>query len=320
MDDFEQIYNKILESIPHEIDLGFIPVKNEATKSFHLENLSKHNIQIMIESNDIIKFNLEKGVIPKLQKFEIKLIICPQNAIVSVGNARIIIGEEKNKKYKIIKISFISKYPYLRIQKSILDFGNVLIGKTLENEIVIANPEKVSANFFNKRKKLTDAKTVEEFFVSDIYGMIPPNSQFLLKVKSNSSFANHIAYETFEIFVKGGNIIRFSCIANSLGIRTNISEKFVNFQSVELNSIKTKMIRLFNESSEPTNFQFFYNNEGVFHLDELQGTIPANSNVRIRITFRPIETVMYYERIFCITKNHFLFVKRFLKVIKIRIF
>lgn len=247
MDDLEQIYN-ILESFPPEIDLGFISVKNEASKILQIENISKYNIPIIIESNDIFKFNLEKGVIPKLHKFEIKLSAFPQNAFVSVGNARIIVGEGNVRKSKIIKMSFISKYPYLKIPKSILDFGNVLIGKTVENEIVIANPEKVPANFLIKRKRLIDAKTAEEFYLSELTGTIPSNSQFLLKVKINSNFANHFAYETFEIFTNGGNIIRFSCIANSLGIRTNINEKFVNFQSVELNNSKTKMIRLFNES------------------------------------------------------------------------
>jgi len=308
MDEIETIYTKILEGIPQEIDFGYIPVKNEATKIFQIDNNSKYSIPIFIESNDIFKFNFQKEVIPKFQKFEFKLSIFPQNAIVSIGNARIIIGEEKERKAKIIKMCFISKYPYLKIQKNVLDFGNVLIGKTIENELVLLNPEKVPASFMIRKKKLNNAKSVEEFFLSDLSGVIPPNSQFLLKVKFNSIFANNFSYETFDILTKGGNTIRFSCIANSLGIRTNVNEKFVNFQSVELNMTKTRMIRIYNESSEPTFFQFFYNNEGVFQLDELQGIIPANSNVRIRITFRPIETVMYYERIFCITKNHFLFV------------
>lgn len=309
MDDFEMINSKILEYFPSEVEFGFIPVKNQAVKIFQVENKNKFNINFIIETNDIFQFNIEKGFIPKLSKMEFKISVLPNNAIVSVGNARVIIGENKDKQMKIIKLSFISKYPYIKIQKNILDFGNVLIGKTIENEIILSNPEKVPANFIIKKKQLIEGKTVEEFFLSDLSGIVPPNSQFLIKIKFNSIYTNHFSYETFEVIVKGGNIICFSCIANSLGIRTNINEKFINFQSVELNDSKTRMIRLFNESSEATAFQFFYNNEGVFHLDQLQGIIPANSNVRIRINFKPIETITYYERIFCITKNHFLFVQ-----------
>ncbi len=154
MEELEHTYNKILNGLPNEIDFGFIPVKNTETKSFYLENISKHNIPIIIESNEVFMFDIEKGVIPKLNKLEIKLSVFPQNAIVSVGNARIIIGEQKDRKTKIIKMCFISKYPYIRIQKNILDFGNVLIGKTIEHEIIIANPEKVSASFNIKKKKI----------------------------------------------------------------------------------------------------------------------------------------------------------------------
>ena len=74
------------------------------------------------------------------------------------------------------------------------------------------------------------------------------------------------------------------------------------------------MIRLFNESDELTYFQFFYNNDHVFFFDELEGVIPAKSNVRVTITFKPNETVSYYDRIFCLIKNHFLFVRFFKKI------
>ena len=312
MDELENIYTNILNKIPKDIEFGFISVKNESFKIITLENNFKTNIPISVETNDTFIFSINNGIIPRQGKIEIKITVIPQTAIVSIGNAQIIIGKEKDRKSKIIKLSFISKYPHLKIQKNILDFGNILIGKNKENEIFITNPEKVPASFKIMKKKNSNAKTLEHFFVSETTGIVPPNSQYLLKIKYISSYANHFSYETFEIKTKGGNSIRFSCIANSLGITTNISENFVNFQSVELNTSKTRMIRLFNESDEPTNFQFFYNNETCFKLDELQGVIPANSNVRIRITFQPIETITYYNRIFCITKNHFLFVKLFL--------
>jgi len=310
MEEITKVYSRILDSIPKEIDFGFIPVKNETKQTFIIENTLKTPVPISIESNELFKFNCEKTVIPRLSRFEVIVSCNPKTANVSIGNALAIIGDDKERISKVIKISFISKYPYVKIQKSIFDFGNVLVGKNEETEIILGNHEKVPASFFIKRKRLNDSKTHEEFFLSDWFGVIPPNTQFKITVRFNANYPNHLSYETYEIFTRGGNSIRFSCIANSLGIRTNINEKFLNFQSVELNTNKTRMIRVFNESHEPTNFQFFYNNEGVFEFDQLQGVIPSNSNVRIRITFKPIETIIYYERIFCLTKNHFLFVKK----------
>ena len=315
MEETAKVYSRILDSIPKEIDFGFIPVKNESKQSFIIENTLKTTVPIVIESNELFKFNYDKTVIPRLSRFEIVVTCNPKTANVSVGNALIIIGDDKERISKVVKLSFISKYPYVKIQKSIFDFGNVVVGKNEETEIVVVNVEKVPANFFIKRKRLNDSKTHEEFFLSDWVGVIPPDTQFRITVKFNANYTNHLSYETYEIFTRGGNTIRFSCIANSLGIRTNINEKFLNFQSVELNTNKTRMIRVFNESHEQTNFQFFYNNEGVFEFDQLQGVIPSNSNVRIRITFKPIEAIIYYERIFCLTKNHFLFVRNLLNLI-----
>jgi len=306
--EIDKIHDKILEKVPKEIDFGFIAVKNESTKIITIENPNKFQIPFTINSSDIFKFEPNMGNLPKLGKTEVKINFCPQSAVVSIANAQLVLGKDTNRKAKVIKLSAISKYPYLKIHKNILDYGNVLIGKTKELELIINNPEKVPAKFIVDKKKFVNAKIIEQFYVSDLSGVVPPNSSFLLKVKYVTSYPNYFSYETFDIITKGGNVNRFNCIAHSQALNTNISEKFLNFYSVDLNSSKTKMIRLFNESDEQTFFQFFYSNDHVFLFDQLQGVIPAKSNVRITITFNPKETISYYDRIFCLIKNHFLFV------------
>ena len=44
--------------------------------------------------------------------------------------------------------------------------------------------------------------------------------------------------------------------------------------------------------------------KNLFSFSKLEGTVAAHSSQRIIITFLPLETVNYYERIFCIVKNH----------------
>ena len=319
--EIEKTYDKILDKVPREIDFGFIAVKNESVQIITIENQNKFPVPFTIDSTDIFKFEPNCGNLPKLGKTEIKIKICAQSAIVSIGNAQLILGKDTTRKAKVIKLNAISKYPYLRIHKNILDYGNVVIGKTKELELIINNPEKVPARFIVEKKKFVNAKLIEQFYVSDLSGIVPPNSSFLLKVKYVTSYPNYFSYETFDIITKGGNVNMFNCIGHSLALNTNISEKFVNFYSVDLNSTKTKMIRLFNESDEQTYFQFFYNNDHVFLFDQLQGVIPAKSNVRVTITFNPKETISYYDRVFCLIKNHFLFVRNnFLYKFSLKIF
>ena len=307
--ELERIFDKILDKVPRDVDFGFVAVKNEVTRTMHIENITKFQIPFEFDSSDMYHFSPSEGNLPRMGKIEIKVTMNPQSAIVSVSNAQLILGKENNQKSKVIKISSISKYPYLKIHKTILDYGNVVIGKTKELDIIINNPEKVPATFYIEKKRFNDCKQIEQFYVSNSHGVVPPNSSFQLKVKYITSYPNFFSYETFDINTKGGNVNRFNCIGHSLSLNTNISERFVNFFSVELNQTKTKMIRLFNESEENTQFQFFYNNDHVFILNQLEGVVPAKSNVRVTITFKPKECITYYDKIFCLMKNHFLFVK-----------
>ncbi len=59
----------------------------------------------------------------------------------------------------------------------------------------------------------------------------------------------------------------------------------------------TKLIQFHNDNDIPTEFQFFHENSGVFSFDHIDGVIPAKGNMRIKVTFNPIETMIYYDRI-----------------------
>ena len=296
-------YEKILEKVPESIDFSFITVKNETVRSFYLDNPTENSILFKIDNTDIYIFEPKQGVITKKHRIEIKVKIIPDSATVLIANSMITLDEKYS---KIIKLSSIAKYPYLRISKNILDFGNVLIGKTREMELIINNPEKLPAKFIIAKKKAFEGKTADQFFLSHYKGEVPPGGSFLIKVKYLTVYPNYFSYETFDIRTKGGNKNRFSCLGNCLALSTHINYKNVNFGSIDLMASKTIMIRVFNESEEPTAFQFFYNNDGAFTIHVTQGLIEAKSNVRVNITFKPKETMIYYDRVFCLVKNHLL--------------
>lgn len=300
----EKTYDKILEKIPETIDFSFITVKNETVKSIVLDNHSDTPILFKIENADTYIFEPTQGIIPKKQKQEIKVRIIPESATVLIANAMITLDDKTS---KIIKLSSIAKYPYIRISRNILDFGNVLIGKSKELELIITNTEKVPAKFAIQKKSSVPGRSAEQFYLSAYRGEIPPGASFLLKAKYVTTYPGYFSYETFEVKTKGGNKNRFSLLGNCLALTTYLTCKSVNFNSIELTGTMTKLIRLYNDSEVATTYQFFHNNEGPFYIHETQGVIEAKSNVRVNITFRPIETMIYYDRIFCLIKNHFLF-------------
>ena len=212
----EKICQNILLPIPDTIDYDFISIKTQTTKSIFLNNVSTQNILFNIENAECFTFEPSGGIIPRKKKLEIKIKINPDLARVLVSNARIVL---ENKYHKIIKLSYVAKYPFLHINKQHLEFGSVQIGKTLEKELIISNYEAVPAQFTIEHKSTQPGKQPCIFYISDLSGNIPPKSNFLLKVLYKPIFPSINSHEIFCISTKGGNKLTFECKGPGSGRR-----------------------------------------------------------------------------------------------------
>lgn len=316
------IVKSILDKIPDVIDFDFCTAMNPTSKSFFLDNSSNKDIYYKIQyqeskerqAKDNTYFNkiLEgfkisplEGIIPKHSKQEIVIGIFPKEAQVLIANCKIILDEIAS---KIIKMSFISKYPHVKINRNNLDFGNVLIGKSKEMELIIKNPEKVPAKFTIVRETETHIKSQNCFHLKTMSGEIPKNCSYLIKIMYVPNNPDVLSYESFTVKVNGGNEILFNCFGKCLPLSTSISSKQVNFESIELGKSNSKVIRVFNDSDNETFFQFYYSNEGIFSFQPKQGLIKPHSNERISVSFNPRENITYYDKAFCLFKHHMLVV------------
>jgi hypothetical protein len=299
------IVKQILDKIPDVIDFNFITAKNPATKSFLLDNPSSKDIYYKFHYKQGFQISPIEGILGKHGKQEVVIKVLPQEAEVLISNVKIILDETAS---KIIKISFISKYPHIKINRSNIDFGNVLIGKSKEMDLIIKNLEKVSANFTIERETNTYIKSQNCFHLKVNSGEIPENCSFLVKILYTPTNPDVFSYESFKIKVSGGNEIIFNCYGKCLSLNTSISSKQVNFESIELGKTNSKVIRVFNDSDTDTFFQFYYSNEGIFSFEPKQGVIKLRSNERISVKFSPRENMTYYDRAFCLFKNHLLVV------------
>ena len=300
----DKAYTHLFSKIPETIDFDFISVKNETSKIITLENVSEKSILYKIENAEGFIFEPTQGIIPIKKKVDIKIRINPNYATVLVANARIILDQ---KYHKIIRLSSIAKYPFISINKTQLDFGLVQIGHIKEQELIITNNESVPAKFNIERTSTQPGNQPCMFYISNLTGEIPPKSNYLLKILFKPIFCLNNSYETFLLSTKGGNKISFSCRGNCHSLRTWVGTKSVNFNTVPLGNQIKKLFRIYNDSDISTEFQIYHDNSGVFIFDINEGIIPAKSNVRVNVTFRPYETMVYYQRVFCLIRNHSLF-------------
>ena len=83
-----------------------------------------------------------------------------------------------------------------------------------------------------------------------------------------------------------------------------LSSKSIHFGEVQLTSTTNRLLNIINDSDQPTTFQFFNDKNNIFSFSKTEGLIKPNSQARIIIEFYPQSTKNYYERVFCIVRNH----------------
>ena len=300
-------YKAILNSIPESIDFNFIPAKQVSYKSITLVNTSEVSIYFKISNAEGYIFKPNEGILSKNKPMIIEILIEPNNASVLVANAQITLDKKIS---KIFKLSCVSKYPYLTINRSHLNLGVIEYGKSSYGEIIISNGEMVPGKFNIIQTSTQPGKHPKIFKLSVMKGEIPPQNSFLVKINFTPFFPRSTSYETYEIRTLGGNVLKFSLTGGCTPLKIFLNCKHINYNTVELGNSMTKLIRIYNESDMETEYQIMHTNgSSVFHIKEgdIQGTIRPHTNLKVNITFKPNQTTLFYERIYIISKNHAVF-------------
>ena len=300
-------YKEILNSIPESIDFNFIPAKQVSSKAITLTNSSEISIYFKITNAEGYIFKPNEGILSKNKPMLIEILIEPNSASVLVANAQITLD---NKISKIFKLSCVSKYPYLTINRTHLNLGVIEYGKSSYGEIIISNGEMVPGKFNIIQTSTQPGKHPKIFKLSATKGEIPPQNSFLIKVNFTPFFPRSTSYETYEIRTLGGNVLKFSLTGGCTPLKIFLNCKHVNYNTVELGNSMTKLIRIYNESDMETDYQIIHTNgSSVFYIkeEEVQGAIRPHTNLRVNITFKPNQTSLFYERIYIISKNHAVF-------------
>ena len=300
-------YKEILNSIPESIDFNFIPVKAVSTKQIILTNSNETSIYFKITNAEGYSFRPNEGILIKNKPVIIEVLIEPISASVIVANAQITLDKKIS---KIFKLSCVSKYPYLTINRNHFDLGVIEYGKSSFGEIIISNSEPVTGRFTIVQTSAQPGKHPKIFKLSTNKGEVPPQNSFLVKINFTPFFPKSSSYETYEIRTNGGNVVKFSLTGGCTPLKIFLNAKHINFNTVELGSSVTKLIRIYNESDLETDYQIMHTNgSSVFFIkeSEIQGTIRPHTNLRVNVTFKPNQTSLFYERVYCIARNHAVF-------------
>ena len=290
----------VLENLSDAIDFGFCPVNQSSYRTIPLENLNSFPLAFTIDENEFFTATPNQGVLSAKSKASISIGFIPVEATAIVSTMVVTI---QNEEPKIIKISAIGKYPFLSLSTSKLDFETLLVNKQITKELIIKNQSQVSAHF--GIQQIYDDEFKDRAFQIDIKsGDIPSKSSFLIKITFKPTVVNLISVAHFSVECPGGNSLNFECSGVGTGYVVFLSTQSINFGETRLGAEKSHLLTIHNESETQTKYEFFNDDGNVFEMTNRKGVVPAKSNSRIIVKFRPRGTIPYYERIYCIVRHH----------------
>lgn len=119
-------------------------------------------------------------------------------------------------------------------------------------------------------------------------------------------FVDYKTINNFTLVCENGNQVPISLRGLSKRFNVYFSTSSINFGEIKLENTCTKVLTISNDSELETDFEFYTDPGNIFFFNEVKGTLQRASNKKIIIEFRPRNTIAYYERVYCLVRNHLL--------------
>ena len=287
------------ESIPNNIDLGFCAVGQLTMRQYVLFNPTSTEKQFNFDKS-AYQFEPSAGRLPPRGQVNLTLSYVPQDATVLVATTVLQVAEEPD---RVIKISSIGKYPFITTNSAKVDFESLIVGKQATKELIIKNQSPVPAVFQIDRLEEDNFKD-NAFNLDYTRGEIPPKATFLVKITYNPYIVDLISCTHFRVTCIGGNTVNFECKGIASGVKVSFNQKSINFGEIKLGQQTSRLLILQNASDIPAHFQVYNDKKNVFSFSASVGVINAHSTFRLIVQFNPPTTMTYYERMFCIIRDH----------------
>ena len=287
------------QQMPKCVDFGFCAVGQESERVLKLTNFTHTEKEFRF---DECPFKIEptQDTIGPKQTKSVRISYFPTNATVVVASTVFHVTGEKD---RVVKLSAIGKFPFLKTLNTKLDFEEVIYGKKKVKNLIINNASEVVTKFSIKQLQI-DQFNDTSFSLDETEGEIPPKSSFLIKITYKPMIWDLYSCSHFEIQCQGGNKIEVQCVGRALPLEAKLSSKLVDFGSIRLNSSTNRMVTLHNNSDTNCAFEVIIDNSGVFSVKETAGVIKPKSYARLLFLFTPQKTINYYQRAYILIRNH----------------
>eukprot|EP00761_Pharyngomonas_kirbyi_P008384 gb/GECH01008395.1/.p1 GENE.gb/GECH01008395.1/~~gb/GECH01008395.1/.p1 ORF type:complete len:1352 (+),score=307.37 gb/GECH01008395.1/:1-4056(+) len=288
----------MVELKPPKYDFGFVPISETATTTISLKNSTKQNLKFSWNVKSPFNVNPSQGIIEGGKSIRLEASFQVKQAAVFVASA---VCELENEGSIVFKISGIGKYPFIKLEDSCLDFGQIGIGKEKEKSFTIENLSNVKAQVTTSR--ISD-EIYQSFILNPSSFTIEPNSLKTIKACFKPFIPGLQCVDRFQFSTTSTSSSILELRGISSGPQLSFNRKIVDFGEIKKNSETTKMIKLSNYSQVSTRFYLKKSKQGTFSLNKNCGVIKENGKQIFKITFSSSFTGRFFNRIFCIPRSH----------------
>uniref|UniRef100_A0A3B1J350 Uncharacterized protein n=1 Tax=Astyanax mexicanus TaxID=7994 RepID=A0A3B1J350_ASTMX len=302
--------------LPDSVQLPPCAVQHSSKTSFLIRNVSKlrTGFQWVVEQPfelSPVSGSLEPGGAQK-----VTVTFKPQKALVYQTEATCTFGDDNESIVcnSMPSMFSLAKYPYLQIISpgqeedcGVLEFGRIAIGSSLEKHIEICNPSPVSNCVTSGILSLHKTKMpalMESVFQCDVQkGHVAPHSVLAVPVCFTPLTVDTTSVEYFSLTCPGALSKDLLKVTGScIGPVVSLSSSVVDFGCVEEGGEATRVIHVINSSTVLAHYQFDMDPRGygVFTVDQISGTIAANSSLTLHLRFRPHHSIAYHRRTACL--------------------
>ena len=220
------------------VDLGYGAVRERIAKDFAFVNDGDEPFEYEWKIPSPCAFALSPltGRLKPGETGMARAEFTPEDASVSVLRAALVLngGVAASE----TKISAVGKFPYVRLSERVVDFGDVVVGKTTELCVWLVNQSVVGASYAIERVA-DDALHDHVFRVGSkngrlwdgAEGRIDASGKEMIKLVYTPSVPGMFSTETFKFITPGGNVAVLLLKGTAIGPKVSLSLHKINFNS-----------------------------------------------------------------------------------------
>ena len=295
-----------LSQVPQTLDFGYGAAKETMDRHFTFTNSGEVAVDYEWKVNEPFAFVPSAGRLEPGQAQSVHATFHPLDASVNVANAVCVLDGGVHS--AATKVTGIGKYPYVRLSNTEIDFGEILVGHTVEEEVRVVNQSVVGVSYVVERG------TAEHDHVYRVgtggvgvgaghRGQLAADSYESVKVSFTPAMTGTFSSETFKFVTPGGNVATLNLRGTAIGPAVSLSASALQFGSVVSGNKVSKVLYIENASEVASHWQIDSECLGTFSLDADRGMVAPRSTAHVTVTFNPLEAANYHKRLVVVLRD-----------------